>query len=164
MNIKTWAITAALLTAGTAQATCFSVYRADGTVIHESSTTPVDLSQQIGDTIAIKFGPGASMTMSEHGVYCKDRAGVVGTGNSLAEAVRAEEQKAMLVKAPQVQVEAVKAVAMKVEPAKAASVKVQVAAEDGSKTVMVKQDGTNTVVETQKGTVLKMKAKAKEAQ
>lgn len=157
MNIKTWAITAALLTAGTAQATCFSVYRADGTVIHESSTTPVDLSQQIGDTIAIKFGPGASMTMSEHGVYCKDRAGAVGTGNSLAEAVRAEEQKAMLVKAPQVQVEAVKAVAMKAEP-----VKVQVAAEDGAKTVMVKQDGTNTVVETQKGTVLKMKGKAKE--
>jgi hypothetical protein len=176
MNIKTSLVAAALLTTGAAQATCFSVYKADGTVIHESSTTPVDLSQQIGDTIALKFGPGASMTMSEHGVYCRDRAGVAGKGTSLADAVRAEEQKTMLVKAPEVQAEAVKAVALKAEPAKtelakaepanAELAKVQVAKEDGAKTVLVKDDGTKTVVETQQGTVLKVKvkAKAKEAQ
>jgi hypothetical protein len=159
MNIKTCAIAAALLSAGMAQATCFSVYKADGTVIHESSVTPVDLSQQLGDTIALKFGPGASMTMSDHGVYCKDRAGVPGRGTSLADAVRAEEQKTMLVKGPEVQAEAVKAVAAKAELAKTEPAKVQAAKEDSAKTVMVKGDGTKTVVETQQGTVLKVKAK-----
>jgi hypothetical protein len=159
MNMKTWAVAAALLWAGMAQATCYSVYKSDGTILLETSTTPVDLTQPLGDSIPMKFGPGASMTMSEHGFYCQGRTGEMRTSNSLADAVLAEEKKTMLVKGPEVKAEAVKAVALKAEPAK-----VQVAKEDGAKTVMVKQDGTNAMVETQKGTVLKVKAKAKEAQ
>jgi hypothetical protein len=165
MNFKPLAIAAALLSAGVAQATCFSVYKADGTILLETSTTPVDLTQPIGDTIPMKFGPGASMTISAHSLYCGTRPGEVGTRNSLAEAVRAEEKKSMLVKA-----EAVKSVAMKAEPAKAQVAKEEapkaaIVKEDGAKTVMVKEDGTKTVVGTQKGTVLKVKPmeKAKEA-
>jgi hypothetical protein len=64
---------AALLFAGMAQATCYSVYKADGTLLHESSTTPVDLALPIGDTVPMKFGPGAAMTVSDHSVFCTDR-------------------------------------------------------------------------------------------
>ena len=191
MNIKPLAVATALLAAGMAQATCYTVYKSDGTILLETSTTPVDLTQPLGDTIPMKFGPGASMTISEHGEYCKDRPGEVGTANSLAEAVRAEEKKTLLAKGPEVKAEAVKVVAVKAEPAKVQVAKEEapkaavpkeeapkaavakeeapkavMAKEDGSKTVMVKQDGTKTVVETKQGTVLKVKGKekAKEAQ
>jgi hypothetical protein len=146
MNIKPYALAVALLSATLAQATCFSVYKSDGTVLHQSSTTPVDLTQPIGDTIPAKFGPGASMTMSESGFYCRDSAAAA-KGTSLADAVLAEEQKTMLVKGP----------APKTEEAK-----VVVAEKDSSRTVLVKQDGTTAPVETTKGTVLRMKAKAKD--
>lgn len=94
MNSKAWAIAAALLSAGMAQATCYSVYKADGALIHESSTTPVDLTLPIGDTVPEKFGPGATMTVSDLGHYCKDRREVQAAPKSLAEAVRAEGERA----------------------------------------------------------------------
>lgn len=97
MNRKAWVIAAALLSAGMAQATCYSVYKADGTLIQESSTTPVNLTLQIGDTVPEKFGPGATMTMSDHGVYCQDRRDTQEAKKSLAEAVRAEGEKAQQV-------------------------------------------------------------------
>jgi hypothetical protein len=176
MKIKTSLVAGALLTAGLAQATCYTVFKTDGTILLETSSTPVDLTQPLGDTIPAKFGPGATMTMSAHNFYCGARPGEVGTANSLAEAVRAEEKKTMLIKGPEVKAESVKAVVAKAEPAKAQvakeeapkamavkedGAKAAVVKEDGSKTVMVKQDGTNTVLETQKGTVLNVKGKAK---
>jgi hypothetical protein len=97
MNRKAWVIAAALLAAGMAQATCYSVYKADGMLIQESSTTPVNLAQQIGDTVPEKFGAGATMTMSDHGVYCKDRRETQEVKKSLAEAVRAEGETAQQV-------------------------------------------------------------------
>jgi hypothetical protein len=97
MNSKAWVIAAALLSAGMAQATCYSVYKADGTLIQESSTTPVNLALQIGDTVPEKFGPGATMTVSDHGVYCKDQRDTLAVRKSLAEAVRAETEKAQQV-------------------------------------------------------------------
>lgn len=99
MNRKAWGIAAVLLSAGMAQATCYSVYKADGKLIHESSTTPVNLALPIGDTVPEKFGPGATMTVSDHGVYCKDQRDAQGPKTSLAEAVRAEGEKAQQVAA-----------------------------------------------------------------
>jgi hypothetical protein len=100
MNTRTCAVFAALLCAATAHATCYSVYKADGTLIQETSTTPVDLTLPIGDTIPVKFGTGAIMTISEHGFFCKDRGvAVEGTPQSLAEAVQAEDRKQMTIKA-----------------------------------------------------------------
>lgn len=64
---------AALLFAGMAQATCYSVYKADGTLLHEGSSTPVDLALPIGDSVPAKFGTGATMTVSDHGVFCSSR-------------------------------------------------------------------------------------------
>ena len=192
MNFKPLAIATALLSAGLAQATCYSVYKADGTIIQETSITPVDLTLPIGDTVVAKFGPGTSMTISESGFYCKDRGvPVVGAPRSLAEIVQAEEEKAMVIKARAAEVapklalakqEAPKATTAKAttarkedpmaatlheEPAKPAAKEEgakTMAKEDSAKTVMVKQDGTTSVVETQQGTVLKMKPKKKEAQ
>jgi len=69
------AAVAALFSAGMAQATCYSIYRADGTLLREGSTTPVNLSLPIGDTVPAQFGSGASMTVSDHSVFCKDRWG-----------------------------------------------------------------------------------------
>jgi hypothetical protein len=164
MHRKAWLLAAAALVTGAVQATCYSIYKADGTLLQESSTSPVDLTLQIGDTVPAKFGAGATMTISELGFYCRDRSAEVGTGNSLAEAVRAEQQKAMLVKGPEVKVEAAEAVAVKAAPAKVTEpAKTTVAKEDGSKAVVVKEDGTKTVVETREGTVLKVKGKKKEA-
>jgi hypothetical protein len=76
MSTKTLlAATAALLCAGMAQATCYSVYKADGTLLHESSNTPVNLALPIGDSVPEKYGKGATMTVSDLDVYCKDRRG-----------------------------------------------------------------------------------------
>lgn len=103
MNRKTLAIAAALLSTGMAHAACYSVYKADGTLLHESSTTPVNLALPIGDTVPEKFGPGATMTMSEHGFFCRDLKGEAQAGEkSLADAVRAAGEKAalMVVKQP----------------------------------------------------------------
>ena len=163
MKIHQLALAAALLSAtAMGHAACYTVYKADGTILLETSTSPVDLTEQIGDTIPARFGPGATMTMSEHGFHCIGRAAELNTQNSLAEAVRAEEKKALLVKGP------APALAAREEPAKVQvaareeGVKTAVAREDGAKTVMVKEDGTKTVVQTQQGTVLKVKGKAKE--
>lgn len=73
MSRKAWLAAAALLGAGTAQAACYSVYKPDGTLVFESSTTPVNLAEPLGDTVPAKFGPGASMTISDLGHYCKER-------------------------------------------------------------------------------------------
>lgn len=159
MNIKPWAIGAALLSASLAQATCYSVYKADGTVIQETSNSPVDLTLPIGDTVPVKFGTGASMTISESGFYCKDRGvPIEGAPRSLAQMVQAEEEKRMVLKA-----RVAKEDGAKVTVAKQEAPETEVAKEDSAKTVMVKEDGTRTVVETRQGTVLKVKGKGEEA-
>lgn len=94
MNRKAWAVAAAFLSTGIAQATCYSVYKADGTLIQEGSTTPVNLTLPLGDTVPEKFGHGASMTVSDLGFFCKDRSGgdalqKTGTGASREEAKKA---------------------------------------------------------------------------
>jgi hypothetical protein len=95
MNAKTWIVAAACFTAaGLAQAACYTVYKADGSVLQEGSISPVNLSLPIGDTVPEKFGPGASMTVSEHGFFCRDRREEVQSAQkSLAEQVRAEGEK-----------------------------------------------------------------------
>ena len=75
MNSKAWMVAAALLSAGVAQATCFSVYRADGTLIQEGPTTPVNLALPLGDSVPEKFGEGTSLTMSGLDYHCKQRKG-----------------------------------------------------------------------------------------
>jgi hypothetical protein len=72
MNPKASLLLTAFLMTGMAQATCYSVYKADGTLLQQSSTTPVNLALQIGDTVQEKFGRGATMTVSDQGVYCRD--------------------------------------------------------------------------------------------
>lgn len=108
MNSKTWMIAAALLCAGTAQAACYTVFKADGSVLQESSTPPVNLSLPIGDTVVEKFGRGASMAMSEPDFFCRERRGEAGAQavqtahKSLAAALKAEEESnpAMVIKKP----------------------------------------------------------------
>jgi hypothetical protein len=97
MNTKACLLAAASFFAVTAQATCFGVYRADGTLLQETANTPVDLTQPLGDTVPVKFGPGASMIISD-GFLCRDRVETPRIPNSLAEAVRAEQEKATLLK------------------------------------------------------------------
>src|SRR5206468_1844230 len=103
MNSRICLIAATLLLAGTAQATCYSVYKADGSLLQESSTSPVNLARPIGDTVTEKFGPGASMSMSDSNLFCKDRRGdgkdakdaqaVQAAPKSLAAALKAEEEQ-----------------------------------------------------------------------
>ena len=95
MNRKAWLLAAAALATGMAQATCYTVYKADGTLIQESSTSPVNLSLQIGDTVPEKFGTGATMTVSDQDTYCRDRREkqAVGGRSSLADALKQEESK-----------------------------------------------------------------------
>lgn len=156
MKIHQLALAAALLSVtAMGHATCYTVFKTDGTILLETSTTPVDLTEPIGDTIPMKFGPGASMTISAHNFYCGARPGEVGTANSLAEAVLAEEKKAMLLKGPEVKAESVKAVVAKADAAKAVPVKAeavkpvamkeapatpQVAKEESSKAMVVKEE------------------------
>jgi hypothetical protein len=93
MNPKAWLlVTAALLTC-TAQATCYSVYKADGKLLQQSSTSPVNLSEQIGDTVPEKFGRGATMTVSDYNVYCLSARERQQAPKSLADAVLQEENK-----------------------------------------------------------------------
>lgn len=76
MSKKAFLAAAALLATGLAQATCYSVYKADGTLVHQTSTAPVNLSMPLGDTVPDKYGTGATMTVSDLSVYCKDVGGV----------------------------------------------------------------------------------------
>jgi hypothetical protein len=99
MNRKAWLLAAASLVAGMAQATCYTVYKSDGALLLESSTTPVNLSLPIGDTVPEKFGPGATMTVSDHSIFCRDQRDLPAMKKSLAEAVRAEGEKAQQVAA-----------------------------------------------------------------
>jgi hypothetical protein len=123
MNRKAWLLAAASFVAISAQATCYGVYRADGTLLQETATTPVDLTHPLGDTVPVKFGPGATMVMSD-GFQCRDRAEEPRTQNSLAAAVRAEQQKAMLVPAAAAEPAAVQAVSE--------TAKVQVVKQEGN--------------------------------
>jgi hypothetical protein len=93
MYIKFLAVAAALLSAAVAQAACYTVYKADGTLLQESSTTPVNLSLPIGDTVPEKFGPGTTMTISGGDVYCRDAKERQTARPSLADALHQEEMK-----------------------------------------------------------------------
>lgn len=75
MSKKACLAAAALLWAGLAQATCYSVYKSDGTLLYETSNTPVNLAMPIGDSVPAKYGVGTTMTVSDHSVFCKDRRG-----------------------------------------------------------------------------------------
>lgn len=93
MNRNAWLMALACLASGLAQATCYSVYKADGTLLQQSSTSPVNLSGQIGDTVPEKFGRGATMTMSDSSVYCLSASERQRAPKSLADAVLQEENK-----------------------------------------------------------------------
>jgi hypothetical protein len=97
MNPKASLLLAATLIAGTAQATCYSIYKADGSLLLESSTSPVNLSLQIGDAVTEKFGTGATMTVSDLHVYCRDASErLQHPPRSLADALVQEERKKAL--------------------------------------------------------------------
>lgn len=103
MSIRKWALAAALLSSGMAQATCYSVYWSDGVLAVETSMAPVDLSKPLGEALADRFGPGMTMVVSDQAVYCGKQEQVpVGRG-SLAEALRRESQQAGLAKKAQSQ-------------------------------------------------------------
>lgn len=87
MNPKAWLLLGATLVCGMAQATCYTVYKANGAVLQRSSTTPVNLSEQIGDTVPAKFGSGATMVVSDDGVYCESASERQRAPKSLADAV-----------------------------------------------------------------------------
>jgi hypothetical protein len=94
MNSKAWVLAAATLAAGMAQATCYSVYRADGALIHEGSNTPVNLSLPLGDTVPEKFGAGASLTMSGLDHFCKERQGPGAARKAAARPAASKREKA----------------------------------------------------------------------
>lgn len=75
MSTKAWIGAAALAATSIAQATCYSVYKSDGTLIHQTSTPPVNLSLPLSDTVPEKYGAGATMQLSDVGIYCKDQRG-----------------------------------------------------------------------------------------
>jgi hypothetical protein len=81
----------ATLATGMAHATCYSIYRADGGLLQQSSTSPVDLTLQIGDTVKEKFGPGTTMTVSDVDIYCRDARERQQQPRTLADALREEE-------------------------------------------------------------------------
>jgi hypothetical protein len=93
MNAKAWLLIGATLVCGMAQATCYTVYKANGTVLQRSSTTPVNLSEQIGDTVPEKFGSGATMVVSDDGVYCKSASERQQAPKSLADAVLQDQSR-----------------------------------------------------------------------
>lgn len=96
MNAKALLLVAATLATGMAQATCYNIYKADGSLMHQSSTSPVDLSLQIGDTVPEKFGAGATMVVSADDVFCKDeKERQKQAPRSLADALAQEEAKSL---------------------------------------------------------------------
>lgn len=96
MNPKACLLLAASLVTGMAHATCYSIYKADGSLLQQSSTTPVNLALQIGDTVREKFGPGTTMIVSADDVYCRGASERQAAPKSLADAVRQEQAKSEL--------------------------------------------------------------------
>jgi hypothetical protein len=102
MNMKKWAVAAAMLSTGVAQATCYSLYWSDGKLLTETSIAPVDLSLPLGEALNERFGPDVTMVVSDQGVFCGKQE-VVPVGHlSLADAVRAAGEQAAVVKKAQV--------------------------------------------------------------
>ena len=93
MNLKACMLLTASLVTGMAHATCYSIYKADGHLLQQSSATPVNLELQIGDTVQQKFGPGATMIVSADDVYCRSARERQAAPRSLADAVRQEQAK-----------------------------------------------------------------------
>lgn len=58
------ALTIACAVSASASAACFTVLSKDGKTLHQSDTTPVDLSLPLHETVPARFGPGASMVFS----------------------------------------------------------------------------------------------------
>ena len=58
-NITTF--TATLLLAAGAQAACYTVVGAQGQILSETSTPPVDMSYPLHQTVPYKYGPGATL-------------------------------------------------------------------------------------------------------
>lgn len=58
------ALTIACSVSASASAACFTVLSKDGKTLHQSDTTPVDLSLPLHETVPARFGPGASMVFS----------------------------------------------------------------------------------------------------
>ena len=55
--------------AGSAEAACYTVYRA-GAPAFRSVVVPVDLSKQLHETVPVSFGPGATMVIAENAEGC----------------------------------------------------------------------------------------------
>ena len=100
MKSKAWAVAAALVATSGAHATCYSVHRADGAVLLETPTTPVNLTLPLGDTVPEKFGPGAFMTMSDLGVFCKLRRFTPGPQKVVAAAALVNQRADVKAQAP----------------------------------------------------------------
>jgi hypothetical protein len=121
MNSKAWAVAAALAATGAAQATCYSVHRADGTLVLETSTTPVNLTLPLGDTVPEKFGQGAFMTMSDLGVFCKQRRGAPAAQKVVAAAAPVKKRAEVKTQAPAEQASDEELLALKPEGVAAAT-------------------------------------------
>jgi hypothetical protein len=102
MNLKKWAMAAAMLCTGVAQATCYSLYWSDGKLLTETSVAPVDLSLPLGEALNERFGPDVTMVVSDHAVFCGKEEVVPVGRRSLADAVRAEVAQATVLKKAQV--------------------------------------------------------------
>lgn len=62
--LKMLVLAATCTICATASAACFTVLNKDGQTIHQSDSTPVDLSLPLHETVPARFGPGASMVFS----------------------------------------------------------------------------------------------------
>jgi len=62
--LKMLVLAATCTICATASAACFTVLNKDGQTIHQSASTPVDLSLPLHETVPARFGPGASMVFS----------------------------------------------------------------------------------------------------
>lgn len=57
-----------------AHASCYSVYRPDGTLVHQSSEAPVDTRFEYHRTVPQRFGQGATLVYVNDGQACPELA------------------------------------------------------------------------------------------
>ena len=80
-----------------AHAACYTVYRQSG-AIYRSTSSPVNLSLPLSDTVPARFGPGASMVASLEELGCTELSAP--NGSTLPEGISRSDSRSRSAPAP----------------------------------------------------------------
>lgn len=90
--------TTGLALAAAAQAGCYTVFNADGRIVSQTSTAPVDMSLPLHETVPARYGPGARLVFGIAEDNCGPRGDPYADAQTRASA--SDRNAPMVIRAP----------------------------------------------------------------